>query len=86
MNAMRTGNVVLDMVIAMSIPLALKWFREQWHWLGPLIVNFILRTRQTEERYTRIIEYEKVSPSTGRVVVTGCLNGWGFPFELMFFP
>ena len=58
---MRTGNVVLDMVIAMSIPIALQWLRKQWEWLGPCVKNFLFRARQKEERYTRSIDYEKVS-------------------------
>lgn len=57
---MRTGNVVLDMMIAMSIPLALQGAFKFWEWLRPRIEDFLYSLRQKEEHFIRSIEYEKV--------------------------
>lgn len=59
-NAMRTGNVVLDMVIAMSIPLALQALFKSWEWLRPRIEDFLYSLRRQEEHFSRTIDYEKV--------------------------
>ena len=59
-NAMRTGNVVFDMAIAMSIPLALQGLCKLWDWLKPRIEEFLYNLRRKEERFMRSIEYEKV--------------------------
>lgn len=72
MNALRTGNVVLDMIIAMSIPLVLQWLRKQWKCVGPLVNNYVFSPRDKGERYTRCIDYEKVSSYT-TTVCTGTL-------------
>eukprot|EP00903_Cladosiphon_okamuranus_P014647 g13582.t1 len=64
-NAMRTGNVVLDMMIAMSIPLALQGLFKFWEWLRPRIEEFLFSLRQQEEHFTRSIEYEKISSRWG---------------------
>ncbi|CAN0119203.1 unnamed protein product [Scytosiphon promiscuus] len=64
-NAMRTGNVVLDMVIAMSIPLALQALFKSWEWLKPRIEDFLYSLRRKEEHFSRTIDYEKVSSRWG---------------------
>ena len=58
---MRTGNVVLDMMIAMSIPLVLQGLYKFWEWLRPLIEDFLFSLRARDEHFSRSIEYEKVS-------------------------
>lgn len=58
---MRTGNVVFDMAIAMSIPLLLQGVCKLWDWLKPRVEEFLLSLRRKDERFTRAIEYEKVS-------------------------
>lgn len=63
-NAMRTGNVVFDMAIAMSIPLALQGLCKLWDWLKPRVEEFLFNLRRKEERFMRSIEYEKVSSIT----------------------
>ncbi|CAM9180173.1 unnamed protein product [Ectocarpus sp. 4 AP-2014] len=68
-NAMRTGNVVLDMMIAMSIPLVLQGLYKFWEWLRPLIEEFLFNLRARDEHFSRTIEYEKVS------------NIWGYEDE-----
>lgn len=57
---MRTGNVVLDMMIAMSIPLALQGLFKFWEWLRPRIEDFLFSLRQKDDYFVRSIEYEKV--------------------------
>lgn len=59
-NAMRTGNVVLDMMIAMSIPLALQAFFKFWEWLKPRVEEFLLSFQRQEFYYERSIDHEKV--------------------------
>ncbi|CAN0083822.1 unnamed protein product, partial [Ectocarpus sp. 8 AP-2014] len=66
---MRTGNVVLDMMIAMSIPLVLQGLYKFWEWLRPLIEEFLFSLRARDEHFSRTIEYEKVS------------NIWGYEDE-----
>lgn len=58
---MRTGNVVLDMMIAMSIPLVLQGLYKLLEWLRPLIEEFLFSLRARDEHFSRTIEYEKVS-------------------------
>eukprot|EP00904_Undaria_pinnatifida_P012176 jgi/Undpi1/8089/HiC_scaffold_24.g10561.m1 len=62
---MRTGNVVFDMAIAMSIPLLLQGVCKLWDWLKPRVEEFLLSLRRKDERFTRAIEYEKVSNRWG---------------------
>ena len=59
-NAMRTGNVVFDMMIAMSIPLALQGLFKFLEWLRPRIEDFVLSFQRQEFYYTRSIDHEKV--------------------------
>ncbi len=59
-NAMRTGNVVLDMMIAMSIPLAVQGLFKFWEWLKPRIEEFMLSFQQQDFYYQRTIDHEKV--------------------------
>lgn len=59
-NAMRTGNLVLDMIIAMSIPLLMQGVIKLWEWLRPIIDDFIYSFRRKEEYFSRSIDYEKV--------------------------
>lgn len=61
MNAMRTGNLVLDMVIAMSIPLALQGIVKLWEWLRPIVDDFIFGLRRKERYFFRSIDYEQVN-------------------------
>lgn len=68
---MRTGNVVLDMMIAMSIPLVLQGLYKFWEWLRPLIEDFLFSLRARDEHFSRTIEYEKVrfkTTKTDRIV------------------
>lgn len=60
MNAMRTGNLILDMVIAMSIPLVLQGLVKLWEWLRPIVDDFIFGLRQKEQYFFRSIDYEQV--------------------------
>jgi len=59
-NAMRTGNVVLDMMIAMSIPLALQAFFKFWEWLKPRIEEFVLSFQRQDFYFVRSIDHVKV--------------------------
>lgn len=63
-NAMRTGNVVLDMMIAMCIPLVLKSLQKLWDRLWPVIYGFILnrgsRRKPFFSTFHRTIHYEQV--------------------------
>eukprot|EP00752_Nemacystus_decipiens_P011862 g10522.t1 len=64
-NAMRTGNVVLDMMIAMSIPLVLQALFKFWEWLRPRIEDFLFSLRPKENYFARSIEYEKITSRWG---------------------
>lgn len=59
-NAMRTGNVVLDMAIAMSIPLVLQGLKKLWDWLRPRLEDYIFNVRVQNQVFRRDIEYDKV--------------------------
>lgn len=59
-NAMRTGNVVFDMAIAMSIPAVLQGLFKFWEWLRPRIEKFLGSLKRQEDHFFRSIDYEKV--------------------------
>lgn len=64
-NAMRTGNVLLDMIIAMSIPLVLKTLQKIWDRLWPVINSFMFNRGSTRKpfftTFHRTIHYEQVA-------------------------
>lgn len=75
---MRTGNVVLDMMIAMSIPLALQGLFKFWEWLRPRIEDFLYSLRHKEEHFIRSIEYEKVGLVQATAYYVLCRLALGF--------
>ncbi|CAN0433199.1 unnamed protein product [Ascophyllum nodosum] len=61
-NAMRTGNIVIDMIIAVSIPLVLKGLFGLWDsWIWPIIEDLWFSSRRKKLGFSRNVNFEKMS-------------------------
>lgn len=61
--ARRTGNMALDMAIAVSIPLLMEACTEGWRRARPLLWELLCQTfssQRRKERFYRCIEFERV--------------------------
>lgn len=57
-NSMRTGNVVLDMLICMAIPVAFKILAAIWERFQPAFLAFIESLKQNNNVVLKTLDYE----------------------------
>jgi hypothetical protein len=57
-NSLRTGNIILDMVICMMIPLLFQGLSLIWVRYQPAIMKFIDSFKHNENVCVKVLEYE----------------------------